>query len=173
MSMKTLAVLGDTWQTDQLDLLEFAIKNPIPRQGSRILQLRRDIRSPLMWLILTYAVAGIILGVMARQPMMGIYATLMLLIVGFMFSSVAKGHSRSPLIRGVIENAGDLRHHPMGLGHVAKASLVSQETDVVASVGLTNAGAVDLLKQNGRLEVLVLYDPKAEYSSVIGWRVAA
>ena len=40
-------------------------------------------------------------------------------------------------------------------------------------VGLTNPEAVKLLRQNGHLEVLILHDAKAEYSSVIGWRGSA
>jgi hypothetical protein len=173
MSMKTLTVLGDIWQTDQPDLLEFAAKNAVPRRGSRLLQLRLDLRSPLMWLLLTLGAAGGILGVLKDRPEIFVLPIAMLLIIGFMFLSVAKGHSRSTLMRGVVKSVEGLRDHPMLLGQVAKASLVSKELVTEASVSLTSDQAVDLLRQSGRLEVLVLHDPKAEYSSVIGWRSPA
>lgn len=173
MSMKTLTVLGDVWQTDQPDLLEFAVRAAVPRQGSWLLQLRRDLRSPLMWFLLTLAAVGGSLGFIKDRPEMLILPVAILLIIGFMFLSVAKGYSRSPLMRGVITSVEGLRDHPLHLGRVAKASLASQELVVEASVSLTSNQAVDLLRQNGRLEVLVLHDPKAEYPSVIGWRTPA
>lgn len=172
MSTKTVSVLGVAWQTDQVDLLEFAASAPVPRPGAWKLQLRRDLKSPLMWILVGFAVTSLVLAVLWRQPLMAPNALVMLLILGNMFRWVARGHSESALVRGVLANPGEVRRHPLWLGHVARATVCPEATSKGVSVHLTNSDAVRLLRQNGRLEVLILHDPEAEYSPVIGWRVA-
>ncbi len=173
MSIKTLAILGDTWQTDQADLLQFASENPIPRKRAWALQLRRDLRSWFMWLILAAATTGLVVGIATPHILPILNATMILLIVGGMFVAVSRGHATSPLIRAVISDPAHLRRHPLFLGHVAKASVDFLGPDIRVKVGLTNSQAVELLRKNGRIEVLIMHDPKAQYSSVIAWRVAA
>ena len=173
MSIKTLAVLGDNWQTDQADLLQFASENPIPRKGAWVLQLRRDLRSWFMWLITAVAITGLVVGITTPHILPILNATLILLIVGNMIVVVSRGHSTSSLVRGVISNPVYLRRHPLLLGHVAKATVDVQGTETEVNVGLTNSQPVDLFRKNGKIEVLIMHDPKAQYSSVIAWRVAA
>jgi hypothetical protein len=170
MSLKTLAVLGDRWQTDQADLLQFAAENPVPRKGAWLLQLRRDLRSAFMWGLIAATAAGFALGIAARHVVLIGYAGLILVVVGFMFLAVSKSHSTSTLVRGVIRDPGCVRRHPLLLGHVGMATV--DELSQVVNVGLTSSRAVRLLREQGRMEVLILHDPKAEYSTVVGWRAA-
>ena len=173
MSMKTLTLLGDTWQTDQPDLLKFASDHSAPRRGSWKLQLRRDLKSPLMWVLVGFAVTSLVLAILWRQPLMVPNALLMLLILGYMFQAVSRGHAQSALLRGVLALPCDMRRHPLFLGHVATATVELEGSSKSVSVGLTNSEAVKLLRQHGCLDVLILHDPKAQYSSVVGWRVPA
>jgi hypothetical protein len=173
MSMKTIAVHGDTWQTDQADLVRFASENPIPRKGAWVLQLRRDLRSWFMWLIGAMAITSLAVGITTPHILPILHATLILLIVVGMFVSVSRGHATSPLVRAVISDPAHLRRHPLFLGQVAKASVDFLGPDITVKVGLTNSQAVELLRKNGRIEVLIMHDPKVQYSSVIAWRVAA
>lgn len=168
MKLTTMTLMGAEWQTEQADLLRLAVRSPISRRDAARLQLIRDLRSWLMWLLLTLAVAAMA----SLHPGLMVWGGVLTLILGFVFVQVVRGHRRATLLRGVVCGTEQVQRHPLTLGHTAIATLNAGKSTLSAAVVISRREALALLRQNGQVEVLVHFDPQSRYSSILAWRAA-
>lgn len=173
MKLTTVKAMGEEWQTEHADLLELAIKAPIPPREALLMQLRRDGASWEMWILVLIALGALGSGLALLNAGLLFWGGGLTAILSYVFFQVGRGHTRATLLRGVISDPGQLRRHPMWVGYQATATLTTGDSTREARIFVGRKEPVDLLKRTGRVEVLVHFNSKSEYSTMLAWRAPA
>jgi len=164
--MNSIATKGETWQSDQPDLLELVTENPVPRRGAWGFQFRRDLRHAHMWVIWILGLGCVAGGAASGFWQFAVLGVTALLMIGWMYYRISEGYRRLPLALGVIDRLGP--HWRSKQFATAHARLRTSEAD--AAVVLPRARIQDLIEKHGKLEVLILLESKNRFSRVVGWR---
>ena len=151
MGIETRPYRGSDWSTEHPDLFAFATERSAPRRGSWIGQLRRDLRSPLMWAAWLAVPGSVAAGVALKNSRLFFFSGFLLSFLLIAFFSVSRRFATSSMVQGVVGKSGRLR----------------LEREVLVPLPRL---ARERLAKEGKLEVLALHDSKSPVATLLGWR---
>lgn len=164
-----VVITPDGWAVTDLPWFRLLVDHPPPRPYGYLDQLKQDVRD---WKCVGLWLLGI--GLVALALAAGWW---LLLPVGFcvlyfmcrLTNSMRRYCRDTPLCRGVID-ALERPHSVWRDQSMARARLADGEE---ALVSLPTRLVLGMLEEQGRAEVMFLYDPTAPHSVVIGARAIA
>ena len=161
----TLDYGGVAWTSPHPGLFRFAAKQGPPRPWSWVGQLGRDLSSPTMWLMW-----GIIGAAIAAWFATRFIPFLMVGTTGFgayvgMFITVARQFAVSEIVTGTVTGSLGRRRHLLRLESAPRPEIPRDVSVVLPKV------ARKLLEERQRMDVIALYDPDSNASTVLGWRI--
>jgi hypothetical protein len=136
-----------------------------PRPFGLLFPLRYELRDRLVLQIWTIGLVSFVAGIVLRQWPLILIGPIAFVGWLWLYSRLALAFRSGPLLIGVVDS---LATHP-GRSEfaIANAGLSDGKTIPVVVLRSLVAGLID---QAGRVEVVFLHSPRAEYSSVLGVR---
>jgi hypothetical protein len=157
--------MAEGWLVQEREDFLFLYEHDPPRPYAYLRQLRDDARN---WKPVAFWVVGSTLlaaGALSGQWVFALCGGLTLALWLWMFLRVARSLRHSPLRRGVVSK---LEPHPLvsdqSTAHARSPD--GEDTPVVVSTAL----AASVLDRDGRAEVLYLFEPRSQFSSVYAVR---
>lgn len=166
--MTEFDVTPEGWVVADLKAFRIFVGHPPPRAYGYLDQLKEDAQS---WKPVAFWVVGIGMPMLALATgwwyLMPLGAAVLALWF-WMFWATVRYFRHSPVVIGVIET---LKRHPLLHDYSTAQARLTDGREIPVTFPTLLAG--DILDEQGAVEVMVLYDPKSEYSMVIAARATS
>ena len=160
---KSYKQLESGWLVHDKEMFEYFVKNTPPRNGVFLKQFISDLKGFNTLVLILGSITCIIISIFQNQLSLLFLGVMILFIYLSMFLKVTLSDRSSELKIGYIDS---LKQHEK-YSHLSTSRARVNENDEIPVVFETEP-ADKIVKECGKAQVIFLYNPKDQYSSVLG-----